>query len=287
VIMISRQSFYAWFLTTRPWNVLAMGLVVVVTRHWLGLPLESLGSLGAFGWIAVPMLVGAGGNLINDYFDIREDRINKPSKARVGRTVKRRVVLVSHWGLNFVALLWSGWLSADVGHSWPLVLMGANTLALYFYSPKLKSRGAWGNLTVSASVASLLVWSALPLFHGELSIWEIPSGFWSLTALIGTLNMFREWVKDIQDLQGDRVAGHLTLAAKMSATQIRWTKPAVACLVAFAGGCWVYSTDGIGLHLGLWAVLSAGVIRESIIPQKQNLSAWLKASMAALICFLI
>lgn len=285
--MNAQQPFYAWFLTTRPWNVLAMGLVVAATRHWLGLPWESLGSIGAAGWIVVPMLVGAGGNLINDYFDIREDRINKPSKARVGRTVKRRVVLVSHWGLSFVALLWSAWLSVDVGHSWPLLLMGANTLALYFYSPKLKSRGAWGNLTVSASVASLLVWSALPLFRSGISSWEIPSEFWSLTALIGFFNLFREWVKDVQDLQGDRAAGHSTLAAKMSPSQIKWATPAAACVMALVGAWWVHSMDGIGPQLGLWGVLSMGSIRQSIISPNKNLSAWLKASMAALICFII
>ena len=50
------------------------------------------------------MLVGAAGNLINDYFDVREDRINKPQKAFVGRGVKRRVVMVTHWGSSLVAV---------------------------------------------------------------------------------------------------------------------------------------------------------------------------------------
>ena len=48
-------------------------------------------------------VVGAAGNLINDYFDVREDRINKPNRALVGRLVKRRVY-DTHWGFTIAAL---------------------------------------------------------------------------------------------------------------------------------------------------------------------------------------
>ena len=97
--------FSRWCLT-RPWNVLAMGLMVGTVMHWQGVELRGLLHLGRVGWLLVPMLVGAGGNLINDYFDVREDRINKPDKALVGRTVKRRVVMVTHWGFTVAALAW-------------------------------------------------------------------------------------------------------------------------------------------------------------------------------------
>ena len=49
-----------------------MGAMVAITQRWLGFPLEELNHLGTFGWIAVPMLIGAAGNLINDFFDLKE-----------------------------------------------------------------------------------------------------------------------------------------------------------------------------------------------------------------------
>ena len=84
--------FFHWLRLTRPWNVLAMGGMVWIVMRWLGSDLAALWHLGQSGWIVVPMLVGAAGNLINDYFDVREDRINKPNRALVGRLVKRRVL---------------------------------------------------------------------------------------------------------------------------------------------------------------------------------------------------
>ena len=89
-----------------------MGVMVTLVLRWQGFPLGDLLHLGRIGWVLVPMLVGAAGNLINDYFDVREDRINKPERALVGRTVKRRVVVVTHWGFSAAALSWSAWLSS-------------------------------------------------------------------------------------------------------------------------------------------------------------------------------
>ena len=91
----SFSKFLSWWRLTRPWNVLAMGIMVTVVLRWRDFPLSDMLHLGRAGWVLVPMLVGAAGNLINDYFDVREDRINKPERALVGRSVKRRVVVVT------------------------------------------------------------------------------------------------------------------------------------------------------------------------------------------------
>ena len=58
-----------------------MGVMVVVIQRWLGISLSAMWKLEHVGWVVIPMLVGAAGNLINDYFDVREDRINKPERA--------------------------------------------------------------------------------------------------------------------------------------------------------------------------------------------------------------
>ena len=86
-----------------------------------------------------------------------EDRINKLERALVGRAVKRRVVLVTHWGFTTAALGWSGWLSASLHESWPILMVFIFSLVLYLYSPLLKGR-AWGNLAISLCVGGLVVW---------------------------------------------------------------------------------------------------------------------------------
>ena len=161
-----------------------MGAMVAITQRWLGFPLDELNHFGTFGWIAVPMLIGAAGNLINDFFDLKEDRINKPHRVRVGRTVKRRVVIVTHWGLTLAALIWSAWLSRASGNILPLVLAASFSLVLYLYSPWLKGRGALGNVTVATCVAGLCLWAWLSTTHSTEGVKVIDFKFFVLVILI-------------------------------------------------------------------------------------------------------
>lgn len=63
------------------------------------------------------LLVAGSGYIINDYFDVKIDRINKPDEVIVGNTIKRRTALLFHQILSGVALIlaffWDGkpWLS--------------------------------------------------------------------------------------------------------------------------------------------------------------------------------
>ena len=50
------------------------------------------------------ILIAAAGYIINDYYDIKIDYVNKPEKVVVGKLVKRRIVLVSHAVLNFAGI---------------------------------------------------------------------------------------------------------------------------------------------------------------------------------------
>ena len=59
-----------------------------------------------FGYLVLStVLIAAGGYSINDYFDVKVDRINKIKKVIVDRFVKRRVAMMLHLvltGLGFV-----------------------------------------------------------------------------------------------------------------------------------------------------------------------------------------
>ena len=51
-----------------------------------------------------------------------------------------------------------------------------------------------------------------------------------LAGIVGWLNFLREWVKDIQDMEGDRVAHHHTMAMRLTASfKIAWASPQGAC----------------------------------------------------------
>ena len=281
----STSHFLSWWRLTRPWNVLAMGTMVTLVLRWQGFPLGDLLHLGRIGWVLVPMLVGAAGNLINDYFDVREDRINKPERALVGRAVKRRVVVVTHWGLTAAALVWSTWLSSEVGSLWPLLLVTMFSVVLYLYSPVLKGRGAWGNIAISICVASLVAWGGM--VTGAWTATHHGRSLWMLAGILGWLNFLREWVKDIQDLEGDRVANHHTMAMRLTASQNRNGLLIGTLLAGLGMLAW-----GTSMPLSWWRMLPMlifffGVVTTTIQQKSKNLSAWLKALMGSLYLLIV
>ena len=275
-------SFLLWLRLTRPWNVLAMGSMVALVLRWQGYPMGDLLHSGKAGWVVVPMLVGAAGNLINDYFDVREDRINKPQKAFVGRGVKRRVVMVTHWGFSLVACGWGAWLSHEMGSAWPVATVAVLTAILWMYSPLLKGRGAWGNVAISLCVASLVLWGGLLPFVSTSRMQGLSIPPLMLASILGALNFLREWVKDLQDIHGDRAANHRTMASRLSPTQNRVGLMVGASLTtAFSLGWMAWQAAHWGCLVGT-AVAGVACTWLASRGNHRRLSAWMKLWMGLL-----
>jgi len=273
--------FFHWLRLTRPWNVLAMGGMVWIVMRWLGSDLAALWHLGQSGWIVVPMLVGAAGNLINDYFDVREDRINKPNRALVGRLVKRRVVVVTHWGFTIAALCWSGWLASNADTSWPIVMVALFSVVLYVYSPMLKGNGALGNVTISICVGGLVIWAAM----GSDALDSVEA--WTFALLLAVLNFIREWVKDVQDKEGDRAARHNTMAMRLNPDQNRI---GVLFGLALTGIMVVLWSAKVAIALPAiltWAAIHLATMLKAFNANYKSLSAWIKALMGALFLLVV
>jgi len=67
----------AWLKSIRLLNAVGLGVAVAIIRFsYFG---------DDMGWLfVVPVVcIAAGGAMINDYFDIKEDRIRKPDSARI------------------------------------------------------------------------------------------------------------------------------------------------------------------------------------------------------------
>ena len=273
--------FFHWLRLTRPWNVLAMGGMVWIVMRWLGSDLAALWHLGQSGWIVVPMLVGAAGNLINDYFDVREDRINKPNRALVGRLVKRRVVVVTHWGFTIAALCWSGWLASNADTSWPIVMVALFSVVLYVYSPMLKGNGALGNVAISICVGGLVIWAAM----GSDAIDSLDA--WTFALLLAVLNFIREWVKDVLDKAGDRAARHNTMAMRLTRDQNRIGVLFGLALTGIMVVLWCAIVTIALPAILMWAAIYLATIQKAFNANYKSLSAWLKALMGALFLLIV
>ena len=171
--------------------------------------------------VAAIVFITAGGYVINDYFDIKTDLINR-GKVIVGTKIPRRKAMMWHSVLNIMGVIAGFYISWRAGYFWFGTLFLIVSGLLYFYSASYKRQFLIGNLIISiltAMVPLLVVlfeWSALYQYYSVNAI-KVPEinflfywvGGFALFAFLTTLT--REIIKDIEDFEGDMTFGRNTI----------------------------------------------------------------------------
>jgi 4-hydroxybenzoate polyprenyltransferase len=172
------------------------------------------------GWtIAASVLIAAGGYIINDYFDINIDQINKPGRQIIGKHISRRGAILWHSVLSFVGVVISFYIGWKLRLWWIGVANTGCTFLLFVYSTTFKKRFLSGNIIISMltawSVAILGLATFFRVYGNEayrgvaydkiLRFTILYAGFAFIISLI------REAIKDMEDMQGDVKYGCRTL----------------------------------------------------------------------------
>lgn len=145
------------------------------------------------------VLIAAAGYMINDYYDVKIDYINKPDKVIVGRLLKRRIVMVYHMLANSLALAAGIWLS------WKIALVHACCIfLLWLYSNQLKRVALVGNTVIALLTGASVAIVALLYPSNQLLV--------LIYAIFATfISIIREVIKDMEDMRGDEAYGSRTL----------------------------------------------------------------------------
>jgi 4-hydroxybenzoate polyprenyltransferase len=196
-------SLRSLFRISRPINLLLIAFAQVMTAHFLvesnGQGLPTLQDFRLYLMILATLLVTAAGYMINDYYDVKIDYINRPKAVVVGKGIKRRMILILHTVFNFAAI-GIGWVLAP---RVAVLIIFAGVL-LWWYCNGLKRKPFVGNLAV-AFLTSLSIYLVAYYFQkNELLVFT-----YALFAFF--LTLIRELLKDIEDRQGDRLHGSKTL----------------------------------------------------------------------------
>lgn len=213
------------FLNLIRWkNLIMIALVQFLIKYALLLPFfESHGvttTLKPFGFtilVIATLLIAAGGYIINDIYDIETDTINRPDKRIIGKHISEKSALTLFIILNVIGVGLGFYLSNGIGKSGFSIIFIIASALLYIYSSYLKQLPLIGNIVVSLIVALSLitvgVFELLPAITdlnklAQTTFFEIILDYAIFAFMI---NLIRELVKDIEDIDGDHKAGMQTL----------------------------------------------------------------------------
>ncbi len=200
------------------------------------------------------VLIAAAGYIINDYFDLNIDQINKPGKLVVEKIIRRRWVIFWHIALSLIGIA----IGFYIDYTTRIWLLGFSNAAcvflLFFYSASLKQRFLIGNVLISlltSWVILVVAWceyNHLIKTNHNLHAEKILRDTFLYAGFAFVISLVREVVKDMEDIEGDRRYGCKTLP-------ILWGLNATKVFVAV----WLFVLSGTliiiqvyALRLGWW-----------------------------------
>jgi len=228
-------------------------------QQWFFIGLLSLASV----------LIAAAGYIINDYFDLNIDRVNKPDRLVVEKIIKRRWTIIWHWGLSFAGICIGIYLSFKQGQWLIAVINAICVVLLWFYSATFKKKLLSGNIIISL----LTAWVILVIFVYMVSFptaaipgWGYADFKFNAAKLFKLsvvyagfafiISLIREVIKDMEDMEGDARYGCRTMP-------IVWGIPAAKVFTAV----WLIVLTGAliilqfyALHLGWWWSVAYAVL---------------------------
>ena len=159
--------------------------------------------------VTTTIIIAAAGNIYNDILDLKADTINKESKRIINKLISKKAALAWYYTLNIVGLILGIYLCLEIDNLPLVIFFIIPVILLYLYSKRLKSTILIGNLTVSLlislSILIVPVFEFVPIDSDEFLI------IIGLSLFAFMLNLIREILKDIEDINGDLASKTKTL----------------------------------------------------------------------------
>ncbi len=175
--------------------------------------------------------IAAAGNIINDYFDLNIDHINKPQKVVVDKVINRRIVIMWHLLLSLTGIGFGLYIDYNTNVRFLGIANFISVVLLFFYSSSLKKKFLIGNILISL----LTAWVILVITYCEtnhlldvfrkgtsLQIDKLARVTFLFAGFAFIISLIREIVKDMEDVEGDRRYGCKTMPIVwgMNATKV-------------------------------------------------------------------
>jgi 4-hydroxybenzoate polyprenyltransferase len=219
-IFVNRTFIESLLKLTRFGNLVIIGLAQYFTAGFL-VAMHTLNDVKLFLLSISTIAIAAGGYIINDYYDVKIDYINKPDRVIIGKKITRRYAILFHVVLSMLGIMLGIYLSWRIG-----AINIISVFLLWLYSNNLKRLPFIGNLAV-AILTGLSIF-VVEIFYNTNNPLILIYAFFAFF-----MTLVREIIKDMEDLKGDNSFGCKTLPIVWG---IRKTKFLLyIILVVFAG----------------------------------------------------
>ena len=148
--------------------------------------------------VIASVCVVAAGYIINNFYDVKVDRINRPLKTGLDNYIKQETKLSLYFFLNFLGFIFGFFVS------WKSALFfSVYIFSIWFYSHKLKKHPFTGLIT--ATILTILPFFAVFVYYKNFSkIIFVHAIFLFLVIMV------RELIKDLQNMKGALVNNYMT-----------------------------------------------------------------------------
>ncbi|QTE22269.1 geranylgeranylglycerol-phosphate geranylgeranyltransferase [Polaribacter cellanae] len=187
-------KFFSLFSAVRGYNILVLVLAQYLAAIFIFSPSKSLREvvfdLHLLYLVLACVFVIAGGYIINNFYDAKVDKINRPLKAGLDSYVKQSTKLRLYFLLNFTGFAFGILISWRAALFFSIYIFG-----IWLYSHKLKKHPFIG--VISATILTILPFFAVFVYYGNFSkIIFLHAIFLFLVIMV------RELIKDLENLKG-------------------------------------------------------------------------------------
>lgn len=156
------------------------------------------------------LLIVAGGYLINNFYDLEKDLINRPQRTVYQKIVRQSTTMRLYFLFNFIGALLAAFVSINV-----FLFFSFFIFALWFYSHKLKKITFIGNMT--AALLAITPFFATFLYYRLEDLLII-----TYISFILLIIFIREIIKDLRAFKGDVIIGYPTLPVQIGIKRTKW-----------------------------------------------------------------
>lgn len=248
--------------------------------------------------IAASVLIAAAGYIINDYFDLNIDLVNKPQKLVVEKIIKRRWAIIWHLMLSGIGVALSAYVAWKTRVWWLIPANIGCVAALWFYSTNFKKKLLSGNVIISLLTAWVILVIGFithyvvikrPDLYAQVEASKLLRRTFLFAGFAFIISLIREVVKDMEDINGDARYGCRTMpivwginAAKIfTATWLIVLLTAVAIMIVYIlpfEWWWAAAYSGLLIIIPL-LILLRKLIKAVSAADFHTVSTWLKLIM--------